>query len=139
LFSLPASNGKLERAFSQVNLIKTTKRSSLSQKSLHDLVLLNVDKCPLKDFLADPSIELWWGAKQRRPSHGPRNHYKKRCSKRKTRSEIDSQPHLSSYSSTSESNVVVIDDDEEYMYDADSDEDMEDEELDKFVLDDWVL
>jgi len=32
--------------------------------------------------------------------------------------------------------VVVIDDNEEYMYDAVSDED---EELYRFVLDDWVL
>jgi len=69
LFSLPASNGKVERAFSQVNLIKTMKRKYLSQKSLKDLVSLNVDKCPLQDSTADSSIDLWWGAKLRRPSH----------------------------------------------------------------------
>jgi len=78
LFSLPASNGKLERVFSQGNLVKTTKRSSLCQKSLDDLVLLNVDKCSLEDFSADSSIDLWWGAKQRRPSQGPRRHYIKK-------------------------------------------------------------
>jgi len=134
LFSLPASNGKLERAFSQVNLIKTTKRSSLCQKSLDNLVLLNVDKCPLKDFSSDTSIDLWWGAKQRRPSHGPRKHYKKRSSQQKVQCEGDSltQPHSSASSS-----VVVIDDDDEVEYDADSDEDKEDEELDRYILDDW--
>ena len=65
LFSLPASNGKLERAFSQVKLIKCSKRSALGQKNLSDLMTLNADKCSLKDFLADPSIDLWWDAKLR--------------------------------------------------------------------------
>ena len=129
LFSLPASNGKVERAFSQVNLIKTTKRSSLCQKSLDNVVSLNVDKCPLQDFSADSSIDLWWGAKQRRPSHGPRKHYKKRCSKGKGKSAGDSQPSL-------DCDVVVLDD-EEIEYDADGDEKEDEEQGQKFVLDDW--
>ena len=133
LFNCPSSSewrnsllGKVERAFSHVNLIKATKRSSLCQKSLDNLVSLNADKCPLQDFSADSSIDLWWGAKQRRPSHRPRKHYKKWCSKGKGKLAGDSQPSL-------ERDVVVLDD-EEIEYDADGDGK---EDGQKFVLDDW--
>ena len=59
LFSLPASNGKLERVFSQMNVIKTNKRSSLTDESLDDLLLLTTDGAPLKDFCSDAAIDLW--------------------------------------------------------------------------------
>ena len=77
LFSLPVSNGKLERTFSQVNLIKSTKRSSLSTDALSDLLVVNADKSSLKEFSPDSAIDLWWNAKTRRPTQGPRASYKK--------------------------------------------------------------
>ena len=40
LLSLPASSGKLERVFSQLNVIQTKKRTSLSNESLEYLLLL---------------------------------------------------------------------------------------------------
>ena len=40
LFSLPASNGNLERVFSTLHLIKDKKRSRLTNEALDDLVLL---------------------------------------------------------------------------------------------------
>ena len=40
LFSLPVFDGKLERIFSQLNLIKTNKRASLASESLQDLLAL---------------------------------------------------------------------------------------------------
>ena len=48
LFSLPASNGKLEQAFSIVGTIKVDKRSLLTNESLDDLLLLNSDKVLLE-------------------------------------------------------------------------------------------
>ena len=78
LFSLPVSNGKLERTFSQVNLIKCGKRSSLGNATLNDLLVLNVDKLPLQEFSPEAAIDLWWDSKTRKPSHGPRKQYKKR-------------------------------------------------------------
>ena len=60
LFSLPASNGKLERFFSTVNVIKVDKRATLSNESLDDLLVLNADKIPIEDFTPDHSIERWW-------------------------------------------------------------------------------
>ncbi len=41
LFSLPASNGKLERVFSTVNVIKVNKRSRLDNDSLYVKALLS--------------------------------------------------------------------------------------------------
>ena len=81
LFSLPVSNGKLERTFSQLNLIKCSKRTSLSRDTLNDLLVLNADKIPLQEFTPEAAIDLWWDAKTRKPSHAPRKQYKKRTSR----------------------------------------------------------
>ena len=50
LFSLPVSNGKLERVFSQMNVVKTNKRSLLTNESLDDLLVISTDSVPLKHF-----------------------------------------------------------------------------------------
>ena len=68
LFSLPASNGKLEQVFSLLGTVKVNKRLW----SLDDLILSKSDKIPLASFNADPSIDLWWSAKARRPTHKKR-------------------------------------------------------------------
>ena len=78
LFSLPASNGKLERTFSQLKIIKTEKRSLLNNQQLDDLLRLNTDVIPLASFDANPSIDLWWQEKKRRINQHPRKAYKKR-------------------------------------------------------------
>ena len=68
LFSLPVSNGKVERVFSTASTIKVDKRSRMSSRSLDDLLLLNTPKLPISSFNPDPSIDLWWSSKTRRPS-----------------------------------------------------------------------
>ena len=84
LFSLPASNGKLERVFSQINVIKTSKRTLLSNDSLDDLLLLTSDLIPLHEFCPDAAIDQWWKAKVRRPNQRPRKVYKQRSSSTST-------------------------------------------------------
>jgi len=74
LFSLPASNGKLERIFSQLKVMKTEKRSILNNQQLDDL---NTDVIPLANFDANPSIDLWWKEKKQRINQCPRKAYKK--------------------------------------------------------------
>lgn len=74
LFSLPVSNGKLERVFSRASAIKVEKRSRLSNRSLDDLLLLNTPAVPLSSFNPDPSINLWWSDKTRRPSQSLKQH-----------------------------------------------------------------
>ena len=68
LFSIPASNEKLERVFSILGTIKIDKRSRLTNESLDDLLLLKSSSIPLASFNVDPSIGLWWSAKARKPS-----------------------------------------------------------------------
>ena len=84
LFSLPASNGKLERMFSGLGTIKMEKRTRLTNESLDDLMLLRSEKVPLASFNAGQSIDLWWAAKGRRP-------YQRKRKKYKTRGRIDGQ------------------------------------------------
>lgn len=74
LLSLPASNGKLERTFSLLNVIKDKKRTCLTNQSLDDLLLLLSNKVSIKDFNPDQSIDLWWSAKRRRLTQKERKH-----------------------------------------------------------------
>ena len=76
-FSLPVANGKLERAFSQFNLLKSSKRTSLGKVILNNLMVLNVEKVPLQEFSPEAVIDLWWDTKPRKPSHSPWKLYKK--------------------------------------------------------------
>ena len=75
---MPASNGKLERTFSQLQIIKTEKRSLLNNEQLDDLLRLNTDVLPLAKFDANPSINLWWNEKSWRVNQHPTKPYKKR-------------------------------------------------------------
>ena len=77
LFSLPASNGKLEWVFSTLGTIKVDKRSRLSNQALDDMLLIKNNDIPLVKFSPDPCIDLWWQAKVRRPSQKKRKDYKK--------------------------------------------------------------
>ena len=77
LFTLPISNRKLERIFSVLKIIKVDRRSSLGNSSLRDILTANTDGISMKDFDPDPSIELWWKDKVRRPDQKRRKVYKK--------------------------------------------------------------
>ena len=78
LLSLPTSNGKLERVFSQLNVIKTNKRTSISNESLYDLLQLTTDSVPLREFCPNEAMDLWWKDKVCRPNQSKRKQYKKR-------------------------------------------------------------
>ena len=78
LFTLPVSNGKLERIFSVLKLIKVNRRSSLGNNTLKDLLMLNTNGIFMENFNPDPCIELWWQAKTRRPDQKKRKEYKKK-------------------------------------------------------------
>ena len=64
LFALPASNGKIERFFSKLNVIKTEKRAALNNNTINDLIAIKTSKCELKDFSPESPIKFWWEAKQ---------------------------------------------------------------------------
>ena len=77
LFSLPSSNGKVERIFSQVDVIKTEKRTRLCNEAL-DLLMITANNVPLKDFNPEAAITLWSKEKIRRPNQKERRKYKRR-------------------------------------------------------------
>ena len=58
LLALPTSNGKIERVFSQLNIIKTNKRVALCNETVDDLLVLHTSKYPLKDFSPDTPTRL---------------------------------------------------------------------------------
>ena len=78
LFSLPSSNGKVERVFSQVNVIKIGRRTQLSNDRLNDLTMVASNNVPLQDFRPDDAIILWWREKVQRPNQSQCKAYKKR-------------------------------------------------------------
>ena len=67
VFSLPFSNGAVERVFSRINAIKPDQRCRLSEDRLHELVCISIDGLPLKQWDASLAIKLWWNDKLRRP------------------------------------------------------------------------
>ena len=75
LFTLPVSNGKLERVFSTMKLLKVEKRSQMGNDTLDDLLAINIDRVPMNEFNPDPCINRWWEAKHRRPIQKSRKPY----------------------------------------------------------------
>ena len=123
LLTLPVSNGKLERLFSTLKVIKVDKRSQLSNDSLDDLMVINAEHVPLKEFNPDQSIKLWWDAKLRRPNQSVRKPYTKHISTTTT-------------SSTDDDSVVEVDHSESGTICASSTV-SDTDSADTFVLDDW--
>ena len=66
LFCLPMSNGRVERLFSLLKIIKTEKRACLGDDRLHSLMQIASDSPPLSKWDASNAVKLWWGDKKRR-------------------------------------------------------------------------
>ena len=115
LFSLPSSNGKLERVFSQVNVIKSEKRTTLSNEALNDLLMLTSNPTPLNNFSPDKAIGLWWGAKARRPNQRKRKVYKKRSQLSSSTSSSTEPIDSTSENHSSDSDTCILDDWDNYM------------------------
>ena len=117
LFSLPASNGKLERCSSTLKIIKTDRRCSLNNDTLDDLLILNTDKEVLQDFNPRSAIDLWWKAKSRKPLQQPRQQYAR---------------HQRSEDAANSDEPAVTE------AESQSDDDHKDSEVgDSIILDDW--
>ena len=65
LFCLPISNGRVERAFSQLKLIKTERRTCLGEGRLDSLVCIVIDAPPLAKWNASGAVQRWWTDKKR--------------------------------------------------------------------------
>ena len=86
LFSLPFSNGTVERIFSSMKIIKTDRRTNLHTETLSDLLEIHTEGPALADFSASSGVQLWWKdcSTTRRVNQAPRKPYKARASSSQT-------------------------------------------------------
>ena len=66
LLCLPMSNGHLERVFSQLKLIKSDRRTSLSENRLDSLLRVVTTGPQLPQWDPSGAFDLWWREKRRR-------------------------------------------------------------------------
>ena len=69
LFCIPVANGRVERLFSHLKLIKSNRRSTLSEERLDHLLRIKVDAPPLAQWNPSAAVDLWWSDKTRRVNH----------------------------------------------------------------------
>ena len=81
LFSLPISTSRVEQLFSLLKVIKTKRRTSIHNSTLHDLLEINVEGPPLTSFNPTAAIQLWWKdcCTSRRVNQNPRKEYRPRA------------------------------------------------------------
>ena len=61
------ANGRVERAFSVMKVVKTDRRNCLGEDHLDDLMRrITIDGPPLSQWNASQAVTLWWKDKQRR-------------------------------------------------------------------------
>ena len=66
LFCFPMSNGRVERVFSSLKVIKTDRRSRLGEDRLDHLVRIAVDGPPFHQWDATDAVQLWWKSNTQR-------------------------------------------------------------------------
>ena len=69
--------GISREVFSQLNVIKSSKRSLIANDTLDDLLMVSTMNSPLKDFNPNKAIDLWWEEEVCRPTQKQRKKYKK--------------------------------------------------------------
>ena len=70
IFTIPFSNGRLERCFLQLRLVKTNRRCSLGEDHLDHLVRIRIEGPPLDKWDPTNAVRCWWTDKTRRVNHG---------------------------------------------------------------------
>ena len=126
LFSLPSSNGMVERLFSQMKVAKTKKRSLLSNEALDDLLMITSARVPLREFSPDEAVDLWWIDRARRPNQKSRKPYRKHKRTRKVQ-DASTTASTSNY-------IEILSSDSEVAIQSESGSDS-DESLN--LLDEW--
>ena len=59
MLTLPASSAEVERGFSQLKILKSDIRSTLSEERLNDLLAVKLLSADIQNFDPLPAIELW--------------------------------------------------------------------------------
>ena len=94
LFSIPVSNAKLERMFSNMQRAKVDSRCSLGEERLTHLLRIKEEGPELGCFDVTPVVKLWLDSKVRRPNQRKRKKYKQRKQKSKRYYDQDNYTKL---------------------------------------------
>ena len=116
LFSIPVSNAKLERMFSNMQRTKVDARCSLGEQRLTHLLRIKEEGPVIGSFDVTPVVKLWSERKVRRPNQNKRKKYKQRKQKSKKYHDKDNYNELFSLVDSSSDNT----DSEEEVADEDS-------------------
>ena len=108
LFCLPVSNATVERFFGSFKRVKTGRRSTLSQQTTEDILMIMTEGPPLEDYDATQAVHLWHSTKSRRLNQKSRKSYKKRTST-KPRISLSDSDDLIEEPSTLQQQADVID------------------------------
>ncbi len=124
-FSLPFSNGRVERIFSSLKLIKTDRRTRLQSSTLSDLLEILVQGPSLQNFSPKQAVDLWWSdcKTTRRINQGPRKEYRPR--RRQSISEAgpsSSSPMSSGTTSTTEEQQLALHEWDKWFSSSDSED-----------------
>ena len=82
VLTLPATSTACERGFSHMKLIKTDIRSSLSENTLSNSILIKLHSPTIGEFDPTPAIEHWLRQKERRPGNSGSKDNKKKGKKK---------------------------------------------------------
>ena len=80
VFSLPFTTSRVEQIFSKLKVVKTSRRTSLHNTTLCDLLEINLEGPDLSEFSASAAIDMWWKECRttRRVDQHPRKAYQPR-------------------------------------------------------------
>lgn len=92
IFTIPLSNGGVERCFSQLKITKTDRRNSLKEDRLDHLLRIRLEGPRLEGWDPRKAVELWWKDKPRRV-----NHRDSRASSSSQTERIESWPSVRTY------------------------------------------
>ena len=92
LFCISVFNGRVERLFSQLKLVKTDKKISLSNDSLDSLLQINVEGPPLEQWDPTEAVNSWWKEKSRRTGGAEFHAISSKVAATSTEEDINVQP-----------------------------------------------
>ena len=90
IFCIPLSNGHVERCFSQLKITKTSRRTSLKENRLDQLLRIRIEGPSLQDWDSTNAVKLWWEKKCRR-TETSRSGFRKRTVSERSPHHSDSE------------------------------------------------
>lgn len=117
LFSLPFSNGHVEKMFSALKIVKNNRRTKLKTGTLSDLLDIKEEGPPLTNFNAEKAVSMWWDAckTSRRVSQVPRKEYR-------PREKEQSETLTETSSDTQEEQAITLEDWDDWFQSYDDEE-----------------